>query len=148
MRHSTFNHTAVIAGAVAALAVLALAYPFADADTPRSEIAVDLGGQFEASRFQVADALAYQCSRDFHHCLKTIPNSTVFSRAAYDIEYGSCCSNLGMCKILVDGVEGGERATIKALYESACPSEDPVADAVSRRAARLEALNAQPEPLR
>ena len=146
MRHSILNHKTTIAAAV----ILAAFASIAVVDTRPSGVTAPVGTQRFNSLDEHAKAVAYHVYRDYNQCLRTIPNSTIWSPAAYEIELTTCCSELLFGKALVDDLWGQEYPPLQIMWESACDSDDDGASVAPptpemRRTARMEALNAQPE---
>ncbi|MDE0451115.1 MAG: hypothetical protein OXI90_05025 [Gammaproteobacteria bacterium] len=56
---------------------------------------------------QMANGVAYQCIRDHNQCLRSIPNSTLWNSAAYEIELSSCCVEIAYCAVFANSVCGG-----------------------------------------
>ena len=91
--------------------------------------------------------IAYQCVRDFNQCLRTIPNSTLWSAAAYGIEQQTCCLNLGFCQVFATDVANAAITHLDGYVEAACPEDESGVSPSSevRRSAKVEALLTKPE---
>lgn len=105
---------------------------------------VDAGN---ASYGEQAIAIGYQVYRDFNQCLRTIPNSTRWNPAAYQIEYQTCCSEMWFGNLLATEVNWErEPMPLQTIYDAACPTEgEEEATAETRRTARIDAMLARPE---
>ena len=134
--------TAILVGGAALVALNAKAQEPIGTD-------VNINGNRNLTSIQMAHGIAYQCVRDYNQCLKTIPNSTLWSSAAYEFEMGSCCIGIAYCSIFADSVRGGSGvAHLTDYVELACPTEDESSAMPTpevRRSAKMDALLAQPE---
>ena len=129
-----------------AVAAVAALVAFATVDTRPSGLTTVVDSNYETSG-EHAKAVAYQVYRDFNQCLRTIPNSTLWNSAAYDIEYLTCCTELALGNDLATDINYGFDTSVRSFYDAACGDDEEAAVAPPdvRRTARVDALMARPE---
>lgn len=96
----------------------------------------------------VMPATAYQCTRDFQQCTRTIPDRVLWSPEAYADERGGCCASLGFCKTLVDAMVAGNLSgssqRLAVFMDGECSAET----AEASRLALAASVAAMPDALR
>ncbi|MDE0224006.1 MAG: hypothetical protein OXP28_02590 [Gammaproteobacteria bacterium] len=139
------NHK-IIVPAILLAGTAALA--FFDASAQEEALGTDVGinANRNMTSIQMANGVAYQCIRDHNQCLRTIPNSTLWNSAAYEIELQSCCLEIAACGIFANSVRGGSGIThLNDYVETACPTDDATGIGEARRLPLLEGVRASRE---
>ena len=125
--------------AVAVVAFAALASVGAGDGTGDMSVNFDVG-----VHSYVTPAVAYQCTRDFQQCVRTIPDRAMFSPEAYVAERGGCCTSLDFCAAIVAtmvaGNLEGDFSRIDDFKTAACSDET----AEGARVALVASLLAMP----
>ena len=113
----------IIGIAVAALAAIAV-FAAAAQDNLFGGTNANLNTNRTVNHLEAADGIAYQCVRDFTECQRTIPTSSLYSQAAYNIEHLNCCISLTFCANYASNVRNRLHGPLDDHITWACPVDD------------------------
>ena len=130
------------------LTILALALATGAIAEPRSTTLTGLNLNHNLTDGEAGKAMAYQCARDWDQCLRSMPETAVYSAEAYTIEVSLCCVGLTLCADLAADVNQGGRlpATLQIVYDATSCGEDAASPPMygNRRTALLDGLRNAP----